>query len=100
MVFFIDRCFMINHYLNFRIQKRRPELRLIISSATLDAEAFYEFFNTNTTNDSSKDNVSIISLEGRMFPVDIHYLEEPCQDYVETAIQTAFDIHVKVYFYN
>ncbi|CAB4406529.1 unnamed protein product [Rhizophagus irregularis] len=78
-----------------KIQKRRPELRLIISSATLDAEAFYEFYNTNTTNDSTKDNVSIISLEGRMFPVDIHYLEEPCQDYVETAIQTAFDIHVK-----
>ena len=42
--------------------------------------------------------MSIISLEGRMFPVDIHYLEEPCQDYVETAIQTAFDIHVKVCF--
>ncbi|RGB39678.1 P-loop containing nucleoside triphosphate hydrolase protein [Rhizophagus diaphanus] len=78
-----------------KIQKKRPELRLIISSATLDAEAFYEFYNINTTNDSSKDNVSIISLEGRMFPVDIHYLEEPCQDYVETAIQTAFDIHVK-----
>ncbi|GBB97167.1 hypothetical protein RclHR1_02930016 [Rhizophagus clarus] len=78
-----------------KIQKKRPELRLIISSATLDAEAFYEFFNTNTANDSSKDNVSIISLEGRMFPVDVHYLEEPCQDYVETAIQTAFDIHVK-----
>ncbi|RIA95786.1 pre-mRNA splicing factor [Glomus cerebriforme] len=78
-----------------KIQKKRPELRLIISSATLDAEAFYEFYNTNTTNDSSKDNVSIISLEGRMFPVDIHYLEESCQDYVETTIQTAFDIHVK-----
>ncbi|CAI2182999.1 13767_t:CDS:10 [Funneliformis geosporum] len=78
-----------------KIQKKRPELRIIISSATLDAEVFYDFYNTNSTNDSSKDNVSIISLEGRTFPVDIHYLEEPCQDYVEAAIQTVFDIHVK-----
>ncbi|CAG8695408.1 12228_t:CDS:10 [Funneliformis caledonium] len=78
-----------------KIQKKRPELRIIISSATLDAEVFYDFYNTNSTNDSSKDNVSIISLEGRTFPVDIHYLEEPCQDYVESAIQTVFDIHVK-----
>ncbi|CAG8652276.1 2731_t:CDS:10, partial [Ambispora leptoticha] len=78
-----------------KIKKKRPELRIIISSATLDAEAFYEFYNTNTTNDKSKDDASIISLEGRMFPVDIHYLEEPCSDYVEKAIQTVFDIHTK-----
>ncbi|CAG8726529.1 30593_t:CDS:10, partial [Racocetra persica] len=77
------------------IQKKRPELRIIVSSATLDAEAFYEFFNTNITNDSTKDNVSIISLEGKMFPIDIHYLSNPCSEYVEASIQTVFDIHVQ-----
>ncbi|CAG8720633.1 5181_t:CDS:2, partial [Scutellospora calospora] len=41
------------------------------------------------------DNASIISLEGKMFPVDIHYLKTPCSDYVETSIQTVFDIHVQ-----
>lgn len=30
-----------------------------------------------------------------MYPVDIHYLDEPCSDYVEQAIQTVFDIHTK-----
>ncbi|CAG8537231.1 15639_t:CDS:10, partial [Acaulospora morrowiae] len=79
-----------------KIMKKRPELRIVVSSATLDADAFYEYFNTNTTNDPNRDNASIISLEGRMFPVDIHYLEESCSDYVETAIQTVFDIHVKL----
>ena len=30
-----------------------------------------------------------------MYPVDIHYAEEPVADYVEKAIQTVFDIHTK-----
>ncbi|CAG8576913.1 4771_t:CDS:10 [Diversispora eburnea] len=78
-----------------KILTKRPELRIIIASATLDAETFYEFFNTNMTDDPEKDDVSIISLEGRLFPIDIHYLKESSPDYVETAIQTVFDIHVQ-----
>jgi ATP-dependent RNA helicase DDX35 len=70
-------------------------MKLIISSATLDAEEFYDFFNSNTTKDSSKDTASIISLEGRMYPVDVLYTTEPVSDYVEKAIQTVFDIHTK-----
>ncbi|KAG0091246.1 ATPdependent RNA helicase [Podila epicladia] len=31
----------------------------------------------------------------KMYPVDIHYMNEPCSDYVEQAIQTVFDIHTK-----
>ncbi|KAI8988611.1 P-loop containing nucleoside triphosphate hydrolase protein [Mycotypha africana] len=78
-----------------KIQKKRPNLKIIISSATMDAEQFYRFFNTNSTNDPSKDTAKIISLEGRMFPIDILYLNEPVIDYVEKCIQTVFDIHVK-----
>lgn len=69
---------------------------MIISSATLDAEAFYRFFNHNTSKDKTKDTATIISLEGRMYPVDTLYTEEPLADYVEGAIQTVFDIHTKV----
>lgn len=69
---------------------------MIISSATLDAEAFFQFFNHNHTSDQSKDTACIISLEGRMYPVDILYVDEPVQDYVEHTIQTVFDIHTKV----
>lgn len=33
-----------------------------------------------------------------MFPVEVCYLRSPCTDYVETAVQTVFDIHMKVRF--
>ncbi|KAI8645640.1 P-loop containing nucleoside triphosphate hydrolase protein [Parasitella parasitica] len=78
-----------------KIQKKRPELRVIISSATMDAEQFHGFFNANTTRDPQKDTAAIISLEGRMHPVDILYAEKPIVDYVEKCIQTVFDIHMK-----
>ncbi|KAI7892139.1 P-loop containing nucleoside triphosphate hydrolase protein [Mucor mucedo] len=78
-----------------KIQKKRSDLRVIISSATMDAEQFYKFFNHNASKDRSKDTATIVSLEGRMFPVDILYAEKPVVDYMETAIQTVFDIHTK-----
>ncbi|KAI8922517.1 P-loop containing nucleoside triphosphate hydrolase protein [Powellomyces hirtus] len=76
-----------------KILRRRPELRIIISSATLDAEAFYDFFNTNTSGDKFQDSAVIMSLEGRMFPVDTLYLKEPCSDYIAASVETVFKIH-------
>ena len=81
-----------------KIRKRRPELRTVVSSATLDAEDFLRFFeNTEMEEDATANGESglgrIVSIEGRAFPVDIHYLSEPCEDYVERAVKTIFDIH-------
>ncbi|KIW01392.1 uncharacterized protein PV09_07159 [Verruconis gallopava] len=82
-----------------KIRKRRPELRIVVSSATLQAEAFLRFFAGDENN--AKEDVlggsigRIISLEGRMYPVDIHYLEEPTNDYLERTVQTVWDIHTK-----
>lgn len=84
-----------------KIRKKRPELRIVVSSATLQAEDFLRFFagDAPETGDESGDlggNVGrIISLEGRMYPVDIHYLEQPAEDYVERAVKTVFDIHTQ-----
>jgi ATP-dependent RNA helicase DDX35 len=84
-----------------KIRKKRPELRIIISSATLQAEDFLNFFVGNqATNGEASDELGgsigrIISLEGRMYPVDVHYLEEPSEDYVERAVKTVLDIHSK-----
>ncbi|KFY16340.1 hypothetical protein V492_01408 [Pseudogymnoascus sp. VKM F-4246] len=87
-----------------KIHKRRPELRIIVSSATLQAEEFLTFFtaddttttkDANETKESDKDVGAIVSLEGRMYPVDILYTESPAEDYLEMAIQTVFDIHTK-----
>ncbi|KAJ9626545.1 hypothetical protein H2203_004178 [Taxawa tesnikishii (nom. ined.)] len=82
-----------------KVRKRRKDLRIIISSATLQAEDFLRFFagdgldGADSATELGGDVGRIISLEGRMFPVDIHYLIAPAEDYVERAVQTVFDIH-------
>lgn len=82
-----------------KIRKRRPDLRIVVSSATLQAEAFLRFFTGDVTSSNGDSNSNggsigrIISLEGRMYPVDALYLEEPAEDYVERAVMTVFDIH-------
>jgi ATP-dependent RNA helicase DDX35 len=84
-----------------KIRKRRPDLRIIVSSATLQAEAFLSFFAGDEAVPEARGNEiggsvgRIISLEGRMYPVDILYTETPTEDYLEKAIQTVFEIHTK-----
>ncbi len=84
-----------------KIRKRRPELRIVVSSATLQAEDFLRFFGDVEESSLQKSEIGgsigrIIALEGRTFPVDVLYLEEPAPDYVEAAVKTVFDIHTKV----
>ncbi|KAF2754512.1 ATP dependent RNA helicase [Pseudovirgaria hyperparasitica] len=87
-----------------KIRKKRLDLRLIISSATLDAESFLNFFTNDLPVTAAAmvpaagavpggDLGKIISLEGKSYQVDVQYLEEPSEDYVETAVQTIYDIH-------
>jgi len=80
-----------------KIRKRRPDLRIIVSSATLQAEDFLRFFSGEKHELSEEtpqtDVGKIISLEGRMYPVDSMFLEDPAEDYVERAVKTVFDIH-------
>lgn len=80
-----------------KIKKRRSDLRIIISSATIQAEDFLAFFSADTAT-SARSGVdtslpSIIKLEGRMYPVDIQYLASPAQSYVERAVQTIFELN-------
>ena len=49
----------------WRIRDKRPDLKVIISSATIDAQKFSRFFN----------NAPILKVSGRTFPVDIKYVE-------------------------
>ena len=84
-----------------KIGKRRPDLRVVVSSATLQAEEFLRFFAGDELQKSPESGEiggrvgRIISLEGRMYPVDILYLESPAEDYVERAVKTVFDIHTQ-----
>jgi ATP-dependent helicase HrpA len=49
-----------------RLLKKRPDLKIIISSATLDAEKFAAFF----------DDAPVINVKGRHFPVEVFHLPE------------------------
>ncbi|KAM3558760.1 hypothetical protein MY1884_003829 [Beauveria asiatica] len=85
-----------------KIRKKRPELRIIISSATLEAETFLRFFTSSSevaANDGDETEASkigvVVSLEGRTFPIDLMYLEAPAENYVEKVISTVVDIHTQ-----
>lgn len=75
-----------------KIRKKRPELRVIVSSATVQAESFVDFF---ADEHESEPSCRIVNLEGRAYPVDVLYLEKPTEDYVEKAVETAFSIHTQ-----
>ncbi|XP_058143069.1 probable ATP-dependent RNA helicase DHX35 isoform X2 [Dasypus novemcinctus] len=76
-----------------KIQKKRGDLRLIVASASLDAEKFRDFFNQNETNDPTRDTCVILTVEGRTFPVDIFYLQSPVPDYIKSTVETVMKIH-------
>ncbi|XP_014441642.1 probable ATP-dependent RNA helicase DHX35 [Tupaia chinensis] len=76
-----------------KIQKKRGDLRLIVASATLDAERFRDFFNQNETSDPARDTCVILTVEGRTFPVDIFYLQSPVPDYIKSTVDTVVKIH-------
>jgi pre-mRNA-splicing factor ATP-dependent RNA helicase DHX16 len=57
---------------------------LLISSATLDAEKFSDYF----------DSAPIFKIPGRRFPVEIHYTKAPEADYLDAAVVTVLQIHV------
>lgn len=80
-----------------KIRRKRPDLRIIISSATLQAKEFLDFFTkSNEDKEETKDETgTIVSLEGRTYPIDILYLEQPAEDYVEKATNVVFDIHAQ-----
>ncbi|XP_012286028.1 probable ATP-dependent RNA helicase DHX35 isoform X2 [Orussus abietinus] len=76
-----------------KILRKRRSLKVIVSSATVDAEELRDFFNTNTTKDATKDTATILSVEGRLFPVDIFYVQDPVADYVNAVVDTTLKIH-------
>jgi len=71
------------------VAKRRPDLRLIITSATLDTPRFQRHFSINKGS-----LAPLLKISGRTHPVEIFYTQEPEPDYVEAAIRTVLMIHL------
>ncbi|XP_027192942.1 pre-mRNA-splicing factor ATP-dependent RNA helicase DEAH1-like [Cicer arietinum] len=65
------------------VARARPDLKLLISSATLDAEKFSNYF----------DCAPIFKIPGRRYPVEIHFTKAPEADYLDAAIVTTLQIH-------
>ncbi|KAL8032498.1 hypothetical protein ABFX02_13G100100 [Erythranthe guttata] len=83
-----------------KIQRRRPELRLIISSATIEAKSMASFFSASRRLHGREDEEhgprkvpAILSVEGRGFSVQMFYSEEPVSDYIRAAVSTVISIH-------
>ncbi len=72
-----------------KLLPRRKELKLIITSATIDTKIFSSHF----------DNAPILAVEGRSYPVEVNYQplttreENDELSYVEHAVQTLRQLH-------
>lgn len=66
-----------------QVTKKRPDLKIIIMSATLDAEKFQSYF----------EDAPLLAVPGRTHPVDIYYTPEFQSDYLDAAIRTVLQIH-------
>ena len=62
----------------------RKDLKVIVMSATLDAEKFQAYWN----------DAPLMKIPGRTFPVEVFFTTEPEQDYVEAAIRTCVQLHL------
>lgn len=54
--------------------------------------SFHDYFCSGT----SPQEATIISLEGRMYPVEIAYLEESTDDYIRMAVDVTWKINLQV----
>ncbi|ETO26170.1 DEAD/DEAH box helicase [Reticulomyxa filosa] len=67
------------------IVAERRDLKLIVTSATLDADKFADFFG----------GVPIFKVPGRTFQVDIMYAKTTQTDYVDAAVKQVLQIHIE-----
>lgn len=94
-----------------KIRRKRKDLRIVVCSATINAQAFSDYFVPPSSQNVSKrkrrwgprigedapveeaEGGTIISVDGRQYPVDILYLSEPVADYIRSTVETALRIH-------
>lgn len=63
---------------------RRHDLKLIVTSATMDATKFAQFFG----------NVPTYNIPGRTYPVELFFSKNTVEDYVESAVKQTLQIHL------
>jgi ATP-dependent RNA helicase DDX35 len=104
-----------------KIRRKRKDLRVIVCSATIDAQAFLDFFigktdettanapkrksrwgrrvgetaesPTQPVKESPPTKGTIISVDGRQHSVDVLYFAQPASDYIHATVETAWKIY-------
>ncbi|KLO14565.1 P-loop containing nucleoside triphosphate hydrolase protein [Schizopora paradoxa] len=69
-----------------KILSRRRDLKLIVTSATMNAEKFSNFYG----------NAPCYTIPGRTFPVETYHSKSPCEDYVDSAVKQVLKIHLSL----
>ena len=77
---------LIKDVARFRNKESGNELKIIISSATLQSDKFASFF----------DGAKIFNVKGRTYPVEVHYTKKPEGNYIEASSLCALQIHAKM----
>ncbi|KAJ2787521.1 hypothetical protein GGI15_000652 [Coemansia interrupta] len=67
-----------------RIAAVRSDLKIIVTSATMNAQRFATFFG----------NAPVFTIPGRTFPVDVMFSRTPCDDYVDSAVRQTLTVHL------
>uniref|UniRef100_A0AAY5KIF8 ATP-dependent RNA helicase DHX8 n=1 Tax=Esox lucius TaxID=8010 RepID=A0AAY5KIF8_ESOLU len=64
--------------------QKRTDMKLIVTSATLDAVKFSQYFY----------EAPIFTIPGRTYPVEVLYTKEPETDYLDASLITVMQIHL------
>jgi len=67
-----------------KVLSRRSDLKLIVTSATMDSDRFSAYFG----------NAPVFKIPGRTFPVDVGFSKSPVEDYLDAAVKQAIAIHL------
>lgn len=69
-----------------KVLARRRDLKLIVTSATMNSKRFSDFYG----------GAPEFFIPGRTFPVDVMFHRSPVEDYVDQAVQQVLAIHVSM----
>lgn len=67
-----------------QVAARRTDIKLIVTSATMDSTKFSNFFG----------NVPVFIIPGRTFPVELYFSKSSVEDYVDAAVKQTIQIHL------
>lgn len=67
------------------VKLRASNLKVLITSATLDGEKVSRFFS----------DCPMLTVPGKLFPVEILYSTDRPKSYIESSLKTAMDIHTR-----